>query len=419
MERGWPSLAPVQYNLLVLLKRLADRLCDFDFRRLDLQSSNAIDRLRAVECLFLMLHGNPNFLQIICSALDRVGAGDALGLVLQLLAEDCTIPSLYNCLLGLNMLKHRRYLRLEDLIHDAPPRIFATERYQFEKPVRLSVERLIRRTRESLNKMHEQLAEARSVRGYLATDVLGRFTLKTFYDSVFPGPASNFAADLQDLVVFMTRLFKSFDGLFAPLLIAKVPLENQGQVKLFSPLAFAAEIARLRAFVERLETEFAPSARLSLVQYLKIKHGRLWAIGDENELCRLVGQTIGCLVDLGRKVHEILCPPSSAARKQFGSNLAARVPFLGSRLLTRSLLSHLTVAEALSELVTVCFSAGILFEDSILTTLLGQEKKLRTEIQSRITFLEKVLGPQRYRDLAVMFPGGRDCGEEMAGAATR
>jgi len=75
--------------------------------------------------------------------------------------------------------------------------------------------------------------------------------------------------------------------------------------------------------------------------------------------------------------------------------------------------------EALSELVTVCFSAGILFEDSILTTLLGQEKKLRTEIQSRITFLEKVLGPQRYRDLAVMFPGGRDCGEEMAGAATR
>jgi hypothetical protein len=55
-------------------------------------------------------------------------------LVKMVLTKDGTMPSLYNYFLGLNMLKYRRYLTMNDLIReDAGPVVDSTE---FDCPLR-------------------------------------------------------------------------------------------------------------------------------------------------------------------------------------------------------------------------------------------------------------------------------------------
>lgn len=398
MEMGWLHLTPRQYNMLALLKRLADRLRDYDFTRLDIRRRNAIDRLRGIESLFLMLHCDPRSLQIISSALRLVGEEETMGLVLQILAEDCTIPSLYNCVLGLNMLKHRRYLSLRDLMPDDAGEVVDISRFQFERTVRRRVENVVGDTRESLKIMHGRLAEVRGISGYVPINGQGRATLQAVYDSVFPRPASSFDTDLQNLVIFAVRLLKSFEFIFAPLLNGQLAIEERGRVSVFPPSLFGKDLTRLRELIDRLEIESSQSTRLPLARYLRIKQGRLQPIGDEMEICQLIDQSASCLVDLGRSVLTVLGPRRSpGAADTFPS-------FDGLHVRTRTLLDGLTVQEALSHVVSVCFSAGVLLEDTILTMLLARERKLQIEIRHRMTFLERVLDPKSYQEIRAVLP---------------
>jgi len=398
VEKGWLRLAPKHYNVLALLKGLADRLVDFDFTRLDLRSRTAIDKLRPIESLFLLLHHDPNTLQTISAALTKVGDRDTIGLVLQLVAEDCTIPSLHDCILGLNMLKYRRFLRLHDLLRDDLGEIFDIGRFRFDGKVRRRVERMVGDTRESVKIMHGQLAESRRVSGYIPIEGKGRAALESLYDSVYR-PGSSFAADLQNLVVFTVRLLKGLDALFGPLLSGQLTVEEKGQVSVVRSSFFSKEFAKLRHVLDRLETGFSQSTRLPLIRYLRIKQGILQAIGDETEVSQLIEEAVSSLVDLGRSVAAALRSPPGADSPKEGP-----LPVLVGRIRARSLLNGLTVREALSEVVTMCFSAGVLLEDTILTMLLSREKKLTAEIQNRMGFLERVLDSETYDEMAAVLP---------------
>ena len=149
MEHGWLHLTPREYNLLVLLKRLADRLRAVEFSRMNLRDMNVIDRLRRVESLFLMLHYEPEIQQTIFGALRTYYEKQhepeeenekTNRLVLRILAEDCTVPSLYNCFLGLNIFKHRRLLTLADLLREGLGEMVDPVAFDCEASVRMRMD---------------------------------------------------------------------------------------------------------------------------------------------------------------------------------------------------------------------------------------------------------------------------------------
>ncbi|MGA2642343.1 MAG: hypothetical protein ABSG21_15745, partial [Spirochaetia bacterium] len=318
VTQGWLYLTPKNYNLLVILKRLADRVQVFDFTRLNIRSPKTIDRLRRIESLFLMLHYDPQTMRVIFDALrgyfekqhvPEKECTRTFSLVLRLLAEDCTVPSLYNCLLGLNMYKLRRSLGLRALMREGLGEMVDVSRFDFDPSVRARVGSRIDDTLESVKMLHDRLSDARRTSSYIAVDAGGRpdmGALRDLYERV-PGRGSfSFTGDQDNLVLFLSRVLQSFHKAFSPLLNGQCLLEQQGRVTIFSPHFFALDFVKLGTLAERLEQRAFRYSRFPLTRYLKIKGGRLQAIGQEMEVSQLIGQGTACLADLGKAIMKVL-----------------------------------------------------------------------------------------------------------------
>ena len=127
VDHGWLHLTPRQYNHIVLVKRLSDRIQSFDFLHLNLRDMDLIDRLKRIESLFLMLHYHGETVGTVLAALRTFYEKQhdpepeierTHSLVARLLSQDITLPSLYNCLIGLNIFKRRRFLTMSDLVRE-------------------------------------------------------------------------------------------------------------------------------------------------------------------------------------------------------------------------------------------------------------------------------------------------------------
>ena len=124
-EHGWLHLAPAQYNEVMLLWRLLQRILAFDFVHADFRDRNLILKLQRIEGLFLMIHYKPATLESIVGSLHTVyrkqeaseeDLDEAIGLIVKILDTDSPYPSLANCLRGLNILSYRRFLTFPDLM---------------------------------------------------------------------------------------------------------------------------------------------------------------------------------------------------------------------------------------------------------------------------------------------------------------
>ncbi len=423
VEHGWLHLTPKQYNLLVLLKRLADRLRTVEFARLNLRDMSVIDRLRRVESLFMMLHYEPETQGIIFGALRAFYEKQhepeeenekTNRLVLRILAEDCTLPSLYNCLLGLNIFKHRRLLTLADLMREGLGEMVDSLAFDCDPAVRARMDGYIDGGFESIGKLHEQLVEARRVNSYIVLDEQGRpdtEILAGLYQSIDPRESFDFAGDHDNLVLLVPRLVRSFDRVFAPLLNGQCVLEETGKVAIFSRTFFELDFTKLRMMVERLEQGPFHFSSFPLSRYLMIKGARLGAIGNEMEVHELISQGVGGLVDLGKTLMKVLVLRASGSAAGKSEPLepiilqgkSFTLPHESGRLQTRSLLKGKTVLEALSIAVTMCFTAGLLLQDDFLSLFLGREKRLAAELRARMKLMENLLDADSYRELSALY----------------
>jgi hypothetical protein len=67
------------------------------------------------------------------------------------------------------------------------------------------------------------------------------------------------------------------------------------------------------------------------------------------------------------------------------------LPHAGSRIQARSMLNQRTVEEGLADAVSICFSAGLYFQDRFIYFFLGRERKYAGEIEARMRTLENLL----------------------------
>ena len=75
------------------------------------------------------------------------------------------------------------------------------------------------------------------------------------------------------------------------------------------------------------------------------------------------------------------------------------LPYAEQRIRDRSYLEGKTVSEALSDAVSLCFTAGMLFRDRFVFFFLGNERRYEMELQAQMKFLKNLMDPDRYSDL--------------------
>ena len=408
----------------MLLKRLADRIQGFDFVHLDLRSRGLVDSFRQIESLFLMLHYRAETLGVVLGALRHFSekqheAAEEIerthGLVVRLLREDITLPSLYNCLLALNIFRTRRLLSLSDILHAGLGEVVDGRGFDCDQAVRARMESYVDESIESIKRSHGQLQEARRLRSYLVMDDDGRpemGILQALYKSASSRAVYDFDADQDNLVLFASRLMRAFDAVFAPLLNGQCTVKTVGRVRVFARAFFEVELTRLRGFIEKLEKGPFHFGSFPLARYFQIRAERIGAIGSEMDVCQIVDEAVGCLVDLGKTLTRVLSlrsaeadPAQPAAPIEAVSlqGKAFSVPFETQRIAAPSFLAGKTVVEAITTTVTVCFTTGLLFQDDFLSMYHGKEARLADELRRRMALVENLLDPDSFAELSALY----------------
>jgi hypothetical protein len=424
VEHGWLYLTPRQYNLIVLLKRLSDRIQTFDFLRLNIRDSNLIDRLKRIESLFLMLHYSPDTTETIIEAVrtfgekrheEREETVRTNSLVLEVLAEDFALPSLYNCLLGLNVFRYRRFLTLPELMREGLGDMVDGTSFDCESSVRTRIDQYVENALQSMRKLHEQLLETRHLNSFIVFNEerkLDTTLLSRLYRSADSREPPDFQADQDNLVLFASRLIHGFDLVFSSLLNGQCVLGEGRRTAVFSPAFFEKDFTKLRTLEEKLEQGPFHFSSFPLDRYLQIRDDRLGTIGTEMEVSQLIEESVGCLVDLGKALMKILGarPPQGTpgdTQEPLEPTILQGKPFVlppgNLRTQARSLLNGKTVSEALIMAVTVCFSAGILLQDDFLFRFLRSETKLQAELRAQLRLVETLLDPESYRELSRLY----------------
>ena len=423
-DHGWVHLTPRQYNHVALLKKLSDRIQVFDFLHLNLRSPDLVDSFKRIESLFLMLHYHAETIDVVLGALRHFSEKQrdpeeeierTHWLVVRLLREDITLPSLYNCFLGLNIFQRRRILAMPDLLHPGLGEMVDTRGFDCEHAVRERMEGYVDESMESIKRHYGQLQEARRLKSYLVTDDAGKpdtSILQALYKFASPRAVYDFDADQQNLVLFVPRFMRAFDAVFAPLLNGRCTLAGIGPVSIFARDFFELEFTRIRTLIERLEKGPFHFASFPLTRYFQIRGERLGAIGSEMDLCQIVDEAVGCLVDLGKTITRVLSLRSPAGASGSPAvpveavglqGKAFSLPYENQLVQARSLLDEKSVVQAITTAVTVCFTAGLLFQDDFLTMYHGKEKRLADELRRRMDLIENLLDPESFGELAALY----------------
>ena len=424
-EHGWLHLTPLQYNLIVLLKSLADKCLAFDFVHLNYRDRKLIEKMKRIERLFLMLHYRAGYAEMIQESILRVyrkqGKGEEAGqevrnLAVRILAADATLPSLYNCIVGLNMVKYRRFLTLEDLMQPGLGEAVNTRDFNCTLEVRLRIYAYVQSSLESIKKLHSQLHEVRRLNSYLNYDEQGAVdssNLNRLYEKSVPKEEGDFQTDQGNVLVFAQRLFEAFYRTFLSFLNGKVQLGGIGRTAVFSRSFYELEMARLAAIVDKLKKGPFHFGNFPLSQYLQVKEAKIGAIGNELELIQLVDEGIACLADLGKSLAKVI--GSSTGKLQDQADQPAdpeqplesvifqgkpySIPYAEQRIRERSYLGGMTVSEALADATSLCFTMGMLFRDRFVFFVLGSANRYEAGLQGQLRLMKNLLDPERYREI--------------------
>jgi hypothetical protein len=423
-DHGWVHLTPRQYNHVVLLRRLSDRIQAFDFLHLNLRDRNLVDSFKRIESLFLMLHYHAETMNVVLGALRHHSEKQhepeeeierTHGLVVRLLREDITLPSLYNCLLAFNIFQRRRLLGMADLLHPGLGEVVDTRGFDCDPGVHERIDAYIDDSVESIKKHHGQLQEARRLRSYLVLDDDGRpdtTILQVLYKSASPRAVYDFDADQQNLVLFAARFLRAFDAVFGPLLNGQCTVAAVGRVAIFARDFFSVEFTRLRSLIEKLETGPFHFGSFPLLRYFQIRGERLGAIGSEMDVCQIVDEAVGCLVDMGKTLTRILSLRSAAAapggppapiESLVLQGKAFSIPYETQHVQAPSFLRGKPVVEAITMAVTVCFTAGLLFQDDFLSMYHGKETRLAAELRRKMGLIENLVDPESFGELSALY----------------
>ncbi len=418
LELGWLHLTKRQYNWVVVLARLAERIVATDFAHLPWRERDLVDSLRGLEAQFLLLHSQEGILRELASSLHKVfekksrldsDYPPAAELVHRLLSAEASLPSLYNCLLAFNMVKFRRLLGLADLLRGNLGPAVSSSEYDCPPEIRARIAEYVASSLENLQTLHAQLAELRRLAGYLSCDQQGQADTRLL--SALYGP--RLETDRENIMVLAPRLFTVFGRVFQPLLAGTVAVEGVGKkAALFEPAFFQTEFARLGTVSDKLEKAVFGMANFPFSRFLAIRASSLGTIPKELEVLLLVEEGLTVLFNLGKVLARVLAMDGAGAmegeaERPLDASLLQgqpfRLPHAGRRLQADGFLRGLTVREALAQVIRICFTMGHLLQHPAVFLHFGKEPRLAAQLAATLGQLEHLLEEKAHAELKLRY----------------
>jgi hypothetical protein len=418
---GWRLLDKKEYNLIVILKKLCEKIGKTDFALLDYSDMNLVDRLRSLEMLFLVLHYRAEYRDILYSAIKRavvripsldVDAAHAGALARRILSRDDDLPSLYNFLLGMNMLKYRRHFELRDLIHANCGEMVSARMYECGAETQREIDLHIEDCKKSLLSLYRKKLEIARLDLYLPREESGDVDFKIleyFYESIDRTKKRSYIGDQEDVVGFTANLLNVFVSSFENILNGRIYIPGVGKVEIFEKGFFQLDLARTSYLIEKLgKASYLFQSPFSLERYLLMLQPGKAMQRPEVEAKQLIDEGIALLHGIGVKLESVLrlripdersenvyvpLDPSVLSGKSF------HLPYEERVIRYKSGLGGKTVGEALTFIARICFLSGMTFHYPGMYGLLGEREAIDRDIRENLQTLARIAQPDVLQEL--------------------
>ncbi len=411
LKNSWLILDKKHYNLLVLLKKHCESILSVDFIRLNFKDNNLIDRLGELERSFLVLHNSTEIPGEIIECFDllldkdpktKEQMSNAVKLAKQILYKDLALPSLYNFIIGLNIVKTRSMLTLKDLVLPVRPLIYADD-FDCNAQVKSAIDQYLNDLEKKLDPNLRQMEELIRTRVFLPEDEKRNLVyshLQEFYNKERGNPETNFIND-QDNMIRLTQTFaRIFDQSFIQVLSGKIEVQGIGNLALFSTGLLTSDLDRLRLKENRLEKLLFILPSFPRNRYLNLKGSGKGAIPREAEAIHEIADVFSIILSISRKIATIL----RNRKKTFEGESKDWKP-LNSLILQSDQISlpfennivsnpvehaGISVLALLQNICTIGFQAAAFSFDAEIHSLLKKEKTLKEDINGLLEIYHRI-----------------------------
>lgn len=412
LEDSWHYLRKIEYNLLVVMKQLCEKILSINFNLFDYKDPYLLNKLRSLEALFLVFHYREYYQELLYFSLQQIVKNDprvsdkyetAVDLIHKILHNDGSTPSLYNIILGLNMLKYRRYLTIRDLLCTDLGELINTKDFACPPHVKEKIGALVADGRRRLAELRSHQEKTKKIKTFLILDESGEVSfdpLRLFYEQAQSGEAGYaFAADSEDILRFGPRFFDTFDRTFSPLLNGPTDLEGIGAVTLFTHDFFQLEFLRIRRIAGRI-WDYSED-ELPRTRFLDLQHSTKGIQSLEAEILKQVNEGLDVIFEMAQKVEMILNTRRKSGGRPSGSldpmilhGKSFSIPHGKRRILSTGVLNGKTVVEALTYFVSLCFTIAVFYHYPAVYDPLEQEPQNNKELKLQLEILSRLTGPQ-------------------------
>lgn len=419
LETGWRHLDKMQYNLIVVLQKLCYELISINFRVLNYKDRNLINHFRTLETFFFVLHYKADYTDILIDSIGAVIEKDVrikqkkdtvANLVGLILGRTDSIPSLYNFILGANMVKCRRFFSLDDLVCRDLGEILNTQDFACKPDMKKKIDRRIgtlRKDLADLKNRYRAIDHLKSVLSFTESGEIDYSGLRVFYDNAFlRGASLNFLADQKNLMVLGPRMLKVFDAVFYPLLAGSIILSDLDEVSLFKPDFFQREFEKLQGVAKKTDEMAYTYHSLLWSRFETLKMQGEKAIPKEAAILQMIDDGFASVLKIGKTLEGIL---SSTHRKgsQDSSVFPADGPLVTpgrdfsipeKEIDSNSYLNGKTVDQALADVVQICYAAAAFFHNRDTLGILNREESIKKNLSQQTEALKRIADSRKLKE---------------------
>jgi hypothetical protein len=324
-----------------------------------------------------------------------------------LFAESENLPTFGNLILGLNMLRWRRFLVMTDLLDRSAGNLVSHVVFDCPGQVRVAINAFIEEQEIRLRDLvRERLRLAEEI-DFFPLDGNGAIEfgeLIRFYGRQYDRETNaSWNRDTDQILFFLVRIIELFIAAFRPLLCETLVFDPSGSGDVFEGAVFDQDFDLLARAEKRLERHTFSFGSISRSRYQDIRSTNKTATRIEAEAFSIVTDTLSRLHAIARKLTYHLTQTGAEGAEDGDENAQdygrGRIAH-GERVIKgRGVIAGKTVLDALRHAVRIAYAIGLYLSDPSLLGIYQRVPPLKTEFKGLMRALKRIAPVHIFNDL--------------------
>ncbi|MFP4376245.1 MAG: hypothetical protein ACLFP4_04310 [Spirochaetales bacterium] len=418
MGNAWMYLDKRDYNLLVLVLDLCDRIDRMSIDSRQLTSRKVGTRLALVEDRLFSIRYNEESIPRILESIETLisfnrrsidNLGSLPDMIRRLVSRTSEKPSLIDTILAINMVNKRRYLSEKDLTIGGLGELVDHRVFDCNDATNERIDEFVNRLAVQLEALAEEQRQILKVRALIKKEDNGHIVLEPLERLVQAHSGFTWSSAYDHPSQLAEAVFSGFLAHVRELFSKPVGLEKIGTVRLLAGNPFSADLDRLERATDVI--------RSSSVDLQMLKRDRLTALRDKRETAtrveaeflmqlQLCLDIVGQLRDHVASFLEGEVPVSKAFEPlEFRIAISRDGGFPLSATITGGApdFRGYTLRAALETIVTNGHLACFVFGDKRIRHLLNRETQIESDARHMIESVERIAPAERAAEVVSIF----------------